>query len=98
MRFPRPLLQEMKSIWRCLLSSPYQMRLKRLMRANLNALESSLNETWPTAGGLFIALSPKRLTCDNGCDKPAMNKPPGKRVPSNNTRCSLEGGNRHDVR
>ncbi len=28
-------------------------------------------------GGLFIALSPKCLTCDNGCDKPAMNKPPG---------------------
>jgi len=29
---------------------------------------------WP--GGLFIALSPKCLTCDNGCDKPSMNKPP----------------------
>jgi hypothetical protein len=29
------------------------------------------------ARGLFIALSSKCLTCDNGCDKPAMNKPPG---------------------
>ena len=28
-------------------------------------------------GGLFIALSPKCLTCDNGWDKPSMNKPPG---------------------
>ena len=30
------------------------------------------------SGGLFIALSSKRLTRDDGCDKPAMNKPPGK--------------------
>jgi hypothetical protein len=27
--------------------------------------------------GLFIALSLKLLTCDNGWDKPSMNKPPG---------------------
>lgn len=30
-------------------------------------------------GRLFIALSLKRLTCDNGCDKPSMNKTPGTR-------------------
>jgi hypothetical protein len=40
-------------------------------------------------GGLFIALSPKCLTCDNGCDKPSMNKPPGTTPCEHNVRDRL---------